>query len=312
MQRFKITHTTTYQYEASVSLCYNEGQLLPRSCDLPLFHQQCLAATLKAEPNWDDQRERLDFFGNRVTYFTLRQPHEKMALTANSEVVVTPTFATGTSSDFILAQLSSQVGHLTWEEAAARLHEIGNADSDEQLMDAQQFVLPSPFVTVFPEVRDFAQPSFPPQRPLIEAVAGLMQRIYHEFDFVAGTTTIATPLLEILEKRKGVCQDFAHLMLACLRSQGLAARYMSGYIETLPAPGKEKLTGTDASHAWCAIFVPGLGWVDFDPTNNLIPQEQHVVLGWGRDFSDVTPLKGVFFGDGRHTLSVAVDMQRVA
>ena len=173
-------------------------------------------------------------------------------------------------------------------------------------------MLPSPFVTVFPEVRDFAQPSFPPQFPLLEAVAGLMQRIYHEFDFVAGTTSIATPLLEILEKRKGVCQDFAHLMLACLRSHGLAARYMSGYIETLPAPGKEKLTGTDASHAWCAIYVPGLGWVDFDPTNNLIPQEQHVVLGWGRDFSDVTPLKGVVFGDGRHTLSVAVDMQRVA
>ncbi len=261
--------------------------------------------------SWDDHRERLDFFGNRVTYFTLRQPHEKMTLTASSEVVITPTFASGTKSEFILAQLSSQIDCMSWEEAVTRLREIDNPTVDEGLMDAQQFVLASPFVASFPALRDFAQPSFPPQRPLLDTVADLMSRIFHEFAFVAGTTTIATPLSEILAKRKGVCQDFTHLMLACLRSQGLAARYMSGYIETLPAPGKEKLAGTDASHAWCAVYAPGIGWIDFDPTNNLIPQEQHVVLGWGRDYSDVTPLKGVFFGDGRHTLSVAVDMQRV-
>ena len=139
----------------------------------------------------------------------------------------------------------------------------------------------------------------------VATVAGL-----GAYDSVSGATTIATPLTEVIAARKGVCQDFAHLMLACLRAQGLAARYMSGYIETVPPPGQEKLEGSDASHAWCAVYVPTLGWIDFDPTNNLIPQAQHVVLGWGRDFGDVTPLKGVFFGSGKHELTVAVDMKR--
>jgi transglutaminase-like putative cysteine protease len=312
MPRYQITHTTAYYYEEPVSLSYNEGHLLPRACLLPLFQQECVAATFNVEPISNDQRERSDFFGNRVTYFTLRQPHEQMVITAASEVIVTPMFAAGANSTAILAQLSALIDGLSWEDALAQLHAaLSRKAGDEAIVDARQYVLPSPYVTSFPELITFAQRSFPPKRPLLDATADLMARIYHEFDFVAGATTIATPLTEVLAERKGVCQDFAHLMIACLRSQGLAARYMSGYIETLPPPGEEKLAGSDASHAWCAVYVPGLGWVDFDPTNNLIPQAQHVVLGWGCDFSDVTPLKGVFFGDGRHRLTVAVDMTRV-
>ena len=138
-----------------------------------------------------------------------------------------------------------------------------------------------------------------------------MARIFHTLDFVPGVTTIATPLGEVLEQKRGVCQDYAHLMVGCLRAQGLAARYVSGYIETLPPPGQEKLVGADASHAWCAVYVPDLGWIDFDPTNNLIPQTQHITLGWGRDFADVTPLKGVFFSNGEHKLKVSVDVTRL-
>lgn len=309
MPNYQITHTTAYHYEEAVSLCYNEGRMLPRSCATPLFTQECSAAHILVEPLWNDQRERTDFFGNRVIYFTLRQPHAQMSLTATSTVTVTSRFgpvAMGTNA--LLALLTAKLSkQMTWQEAVLLL----NKSTDEAAIDARQFALPSTYTEPFPALVLFAERSFRPGRPLLDAAADLMARIFHEFDFVSGATTIATPLAEVLEKRKGVCQDFAHLMLACLRSQGLAARYMSGYIETLPPPGQEKLEGSDASHAWCSLFVPELGWIDFDPTNNLMPQEQHVVLGWGRDFADVTPLKGVFFGDGRHTLTVAVDMRRV-
>ena len=166
-------------------------------------------------------------------------------------------------------------------------------------------------ITIFPELSQYAAASFPTGRPLLKSVLHLMKRIYEDLDFVPGATTIATPLSEVLQKRRGVCQDYAHLMVGCLRAQGLAARYVSGYIETLPPPGKEKMQGTDASHAWCSVFVPNLGWVDFDPTNNLMPRDQHMILGWGRDFSDITPLKGVFFSNGKHKLNVSVDVIRL-
>lgn len=312
MPQYKISHTTAYYYEDLVSLSYNEGHLLARSCLLPLFEQECNSSTLSIEPLWNDHRERVDFFGNQVTYFTLRQPHQQMVLTAKSNVTITPAFAAGTTSQAILAELTKKSDGMSWERAVLSLRsDSADAATAEALLEARQFVLLSTYIDTFPALLAFARTSFPPGRPLLEAAAELMTRIYEEFDFVSGATTIATPLAEVLEKRKGVCQDFAHLMIACLRSQGLAARYMSGYIETVPPPGQEKLEGSDASHAWCALYAPTVGWVDFDPTNNLIPQEQHVILGWGRDFSDVTPLKGVFFGDGRHTLEVAVDMRRI-
>ena len=186
------------------------------------------------------------------------------------------------------------------------------ADKAPTTLEAREFVLNSPLISIFPTLADYARLSFPANRPLLEAVHDLMQRIYQDLKFVPGVTTIATPLSEVLQKRRGVCQDYAHLMVGCLRAQGLAARYVSGYIETIPPPGQEKLQGADASHAWCSVFVPGLGWVDFDPTNNLIPTDQHLYLGWGRDFSDVTPLKGVFFSTGNHKLKVSVDVSRLS
>ncbi|MCA9909351.1 MAG: transglutaminase family protein, partial [Anaerolineae bacterium] len=312
MPRFQITHKTAYAYEEPVSLCYNEGRLLPRTCYLPLFEQECRMATLRVEPEWNDHRERMDFFGNRVIYFTQRHPHERMVLTAQSDVVIRPAFAATVEPAAILAEFTALSGEFSWEATVARLTSVPpDHHSGESVADLYQYRLPSPFTPIFPAVTAFAQRSFTAGRPLLDAVADLMARIYHDFAFVAGVTTIATPLAEVLAQRKGVCQDFAHLMIACLRSQGLAARYVSGYIETIPPPGQVKLEGSDASHAWCAVYVPAIGWVDFDPTNNLIPQEQHVVLGWGRDFGDVTPLKGVFFGSGRHELTVAVDMKRM-
>jgi transglutaminase-like putative cysteine protease len=195
---------------------------------------------------------------------------------------------------------------LAWETVRYELYQ----QLSPEFLEARYFVLDSPFVYIFPKLTAYAEKSFSKNRPILEAVADLMRRIYEDFTFVSGATTIATPISEVLEKRQGVCQDFAHLMIGCVRSQGLPARYVSGYIETIPPPGQEKLAGTDASHAWCSVYVPEIGWVDFDPTNNLMPKDQHIVIGWGCDFSDVTPIKGVLFNTGRHKLKVSVDVVR--
>ncbi len=195
---------------------------------------------------------------------------------------------------------------LPWETVRDRQH----TDLNLEVLAAREFVLDSPLLAVFPELTAYAAPSFKPGRAVVEAVHDLMQRIHQDFEFKAGVTTLTIPLTEVLQRRRGVCQDFAHLMVGCVRSQGLAARYMSGYIETLPPPGQTKLVGADASHAWGSVFVPDLGWLDFDPTNNLIPREQHITLAWGRDFADITPLKGVLFSAGDHQLKVSVDVSR--
>ncbi|PKM11646.1 MAG: hypothetical protein CVV13_08500 [Gammaproteobacteria bacterium HGW-Gammaproteobacteria-3] len=179
------------------------------------------------------------------------------------------------------------------------------------LLDARYYVLDSPMITANAELGAYAQASFLPKRPLVAVVQDLMQRIYQDFTYDPSFTTIATPLSEVLRHRRGVCQDFAHLAIACLRAYGIAARYISGYIETAQEPGKPRLIGTDASHAWFAVYIPGSGWLEFDPTNNKLPLNQHITLAWGRDFADVTPLKGIAFGGGQHTLSVSVDVLRL-
>ena len=164
----------------------------------------------------------------------------------------------------------------------------------------------SPYVGLDAAFEVFAADCFPPERPLLEAVQALMQKIHGEFTFDASATLVATPLLTVLEQRRGVCQDFAHLMLACLRSRGLAARYVSGYLLTQPPPGQARLVGADASHAWVSVYCPSNGWVDFDPTNNLLPALEHITLAWGRDFADVSPLRGVILGGGHHDPDVQV------
>ena len=290
--KYRVTHTTEFSYEARVGLCYNEARLLPR--DLP--QQKVLSAGLLIEPQPYDYYERFDYFGNRTTYFSIQQPHDQLIVTATSEVETNA------------VSLSEVAGSLAWEMAREQLR---NARSAEDL-DASQFVLDSPTVVVSDLILDYALPSFSPGRPLIDAVRDLMQRIFHEFNYDPEFSTIATPLKDVLEHRSGVCQDFAHLAIGCMRSMGLAARYVSGYIETEPPPGKERLVGADASHAWFSAYLPEHGWLDFDPTNNQLPGDRYITVAWGRDFTDVTPLKGVAFGSGEHELKVSVDVLAIS
>ena len=288
--KYRVTHTTEFQYDAPVGLCYNEARLLPR--DLP--YQKVFSAALQINPIPNDRYERLDFFGNRTTFFSIQQPHDHLIVTAVSELEV----------EMVQSSLFQDADSLPWEHARDRLRKDRTAD----IIDACQFVLDSTMVVVDKTLAEYAEASFLPGRFLGEAVNDLMQRIFREFKYDPEFSTIATPLKEVMEHRSGVCQDFAHLAIGCLRSMGLAARYVSGYIETDTPPGKERLVGADASHAWFSVFHPGGGWLDFDPTNNQIPGNRHVTVAWGRDFADVTPLKGLAFGGGEHELKVSVDV----
>lgn len=302
--KYRVTHTTEFVYDAQVGLCHNEARLLP--IDLP--HQTVLSATLKVEPSPHDLFERLDYFGNRTTYFSIQVPHESLLVTAVSEVQVDPPVLGGHPAARLReASLFDSPETRSWESVRDRLR----SERSAEIIEAFQFTFDSPMVGIDERLADYARPSFPAGRPFDEAVQDLMQRIFREFKYDPEFSTIATPLHQVLEHRSGVCQDFAHLAIGCLRSLGLAARYVSGYIETAPPPGKERLVGADASHAWFSVFAPGYGWLDFDPTNNQIPREQHITLARGRDYADVTPLKGVAFGGGHHKLKVAVDVLRI-
>lgn len=288
---YKLIHTSEFIYDRPVGLCHNEARMLPRT----LPRQQCLESRLKIDPPPEDYQERLDFFGNRVAWFLIRRQHDALTVTATSRIQMIPG-----------ANLFEFGNNQPWEVVRERLQ----TERTPEALDARQYLIDSPMIVVDPGLRAYAAPSFPKGRPYSTAVQDLMQRIYRDFTYDPGFTTIATPLQEVLEHRSGVCQDFAHLAIGCLRAQGLAARYVSGYIETLPPAGKEKLVGSDASHAWFSVFVPDAGWLDFDPTNNQLPRDQHITVAWGRDFSDVSPLKGVLSGGGEHEVKVAVDVQK--
>ena len=230
-----------------------------------------------------------------MNYFSIQQAHSSLEVTSVSEVeVVAPNPA-------VLAD------SLPWEIALERLRERREAS----MARARIFTLPSALAPLDPAAVEFATTSFPPGRPILEGTAELMGRIFREFEYDPHFTTIATPVAEVMHHRRGVCQDFAHVAISGLRGLGLAARYVSGYLETLPPPGQVKLQGSDASHAWFSVLVPDLGWIDFDPTNDLVPGEQHIVTAVGRDFQDVTPMRGIFYGGGGHDLMVAVDVNRV-
>ncbi|MDO9238510.1 MAG: transglutaminase family protein [Methylicorpusculum sp.] len=309
--RFNITHTTTYHYSQPVGLCQNEARLQPRE----FWRQQCVSSRFELSPEPSDFKERTDFFGNRVAYFAIQQSHAKLTVTALSDVIINSGL-----------QHQNPISSITWEEARSILQspfiqaqsqvrslaQAYWAEDNFELMDARQYLLDSPMVVSSGDLAGYAGASFLPNRPLIDAVADLMRRIYNDFTYDPAFTTIATPLSDVLSHRRGVCQDFAHLAIGCLRSYGLAARYVSGYIESTPMPGAQRLVGADASHAWFAVYIPGTGWCEFDPTNNKMPTDQHITLAWGRDYSDVTPLKGVAYGGGQHTLLVSVDVMRVS
>jgi transglutaminase-like putative cysteine protease len=287
MPVYKIKHITRYRYEQPVTICHHIAHLLPREAPRHLWS----FADLEISPS-AVRTDRLDYFGNRQTFFSIQEPHRELLVTSRSEVDILPP-STG-------MLFSNQ----PWEQARDGLWNIPSPDFGGVI----QFTFESTKIAQPPEAARYAAESFTPGRPVMEALADLMARIHQDFEFDSSATTVGTSVAEVLRHRKGVCQDFAHLGIACLRSMGFAARYISGYLLTLPPPGKPRMVGTDASHAWLAVYVPELGWLEFDPTNNMVPAERHITIAHGRDFSDVSPLRGVILGGGKHAVHVSVDV----
>ena len=292
---FSIKHVTDYKYSNNVNLAYNEAKLTPRSFQNPLLEQICLDSRLTIVPGPQDERRRSDSFGNQVNYFSFSHNHKAMTVTSNSVVKRSPRVP----KERLIQYLQTQLHDLEWRDSLARIP-----------AELVPFTLNSSLIPFMPELKAYAKPSFEKYALLFDALHDLMQRIFADFTFKAGVTTVTTPLDKVAKSMTGVCQDYSHFMIACVRSMGLACRYVSGYLETVPPPGEEKLQGVDASHAWVAVYLPGFAWLDFDPTNNLIPLAQHVTVAWGRDYADVPPLKGVLYSNGSHELNVAVDMVR--
>jgi transglutaminase-like putative cysteine protease len=286
---YRIEHETRYEYASSVSTSQHTAYLRPRVLTRQRVHRQ----ELIVDPSPAQSSRRHDYFGNAVDQFTLLTPHTRLSVRARSLVEVLP-------ADAPIDPMQSP----PWDEARDMLVYRKGAYGGE----AAQYAYASPYVEIDREMAEFARPSFSCGHPLLAAAIDLMHRIHAEFQFDTSATAVTTPVGRVLAGRRGVCQDFAHLQIACLRSLGLAARYVSGYILTTPPPGGERLVGADASHAWLAVHCPRYGWVDLDPTNDLLPDQQHVTLGWGRDYGDVSPLRGVILGGAQHTLSVGVSV----
>lgn len=291
-RRYTLTHRTEYTYDDRVGASYGRAHLIPRHG----MGQQRLSSQVVVDPTPDELREHTDFFGNRSVYFAVTTAHTRLSVTAESVVeVARPP----------IDQVA--LGALGWEEVRDRLS--ARADLAPDLLEARPFVLPSPMIARSDEVAAYAAEIVRPGLSLGEIVTGLTADIYDGFAYVSGSTSVKTTLAEVLVGREGVCQDFAHLAVACLRSAGLAARYVSGYLETKPPPGKTKLQGADASHAWASVFAPGIGWVDFDPTNRQFIDDRYVVAALGRDYGDVPPLRGVIYTESKISkMRVAVDL----
>ncbi|MGJ7515411.1 transglutaminase family protein [Pseudomonas baetica] len=287
--RYQIFHDTHYHYDSPVSLAQQLAHLWPRACTW----QRCTEQQLQISPDPTTRRDELDVFGNPLTRLAFERPHDELLVNASLTIEVLPR----PTPDFNLSP--------AWEETRNALTYSSHPLSSE-LLEACRYRFQSPYVHLKRNFVEFSESCFPSGRPLLLGVQALMEKIFNEFTFDAEATQVATPLVEVLERRRGVCQDFAHLMLACVRSRGLAARYVSGYLLTQPPPGQPRLIGADASHAWVSVYCPVAGWVDFDPTNNVQPALEHITLAWGRDFSDVSPLRGVILGGGNHDPEVRV------
>jgi transglutaminase-like putative cysteine protease len=287
---YRVQHVTTYLYSQPVSMCHTEAHLTPR--DRP--EQSLVSSELAVDPPPDGITTYRDYFGNDVTFFTVQQPHEKLVVTAESLVEVRA-----------MPQPAPQQS-TAWE----RVGQLLRGHRTPETLDALQYVFESPFVKPSESLAAYARDSFSTGRPIVEAALDLAQRMHREFKYDQTATTIATPIEEVLAHREGVCQDFAHVMIGCLRSLGLPARYVSGYLRTRVKDADPALVGADASHAWVSVYCGGLGWLDFDPTNNALPSGHHVTLAWGRDYDDVSPVKGVILGGGdEQTIQVAVNVR---
>lgn len=284
--RYQVEHQTVYHYDTSVTQSQQLLHMMPRQTDF----QHCVSYTLACEPQPAEHSQCLDFFGNHNDYFTMLTPHQSLAVLSRFQVDIQP-------RPTMVALTQSPA----WEAAQAELQ-----------LQATKHLTAAPFIYASAKVKcsealaSFARHCFTPQRPLLDAAMALTQHIYAEFEFDPQATDISTPLDEVLKGRRGVCQDFAHLMIGALRSLGLACRYVSGYILTHPPAGQPRLVGADASHAWVSVYCPVYGWVDFDPTNNCLVQQDHITVAWGRDFSDVSPMRGVVLGGGHQQLTVNV------
>lgn len=284
-----VSHVTTYRYSMSVETAQHVATLRP----LAYPWQRVVSYRLSIDPTPSYETSHVDAFGNVVCYFSFDAPHDFLRVTSETAVVLTRRWATLVPS-----------ATLPWDRAAAELRYRAGA----VYLPESEFVFASPNIALAPELREYALPSFGPGTPLIEGAIDLMHRIHTDFAYTPQATTFDTPALSAFHLRQGVCQDFAQVMIGALRSLGLAARYVSGYLRTLPPEGAPRLVGADASHAWVSVFCPGTGWVDLDPTNDVLADLDHVTLAVGRDYSDVSLLRGIILGGGEHVVEVAVNV----
>jgi len=287
---YQVTHTTTYRYSEPVALCQNLAHLMPR----PGPRQTSRDFNLDIAPLPAVRTTRVDYFGNPEVFFIVQEPHRCLTVQATHVDEVLP----------IAPPDANQTA--PWEDVRSLLA----SQCNPEILEAYEFAFDSHHIHASAELMEYAAQSFPPGRPILEAALDLTARIHADFRYDRTATTISTSLHEVFVSRRGVCQDFAHLQIACLRSLGLAARYVSGYLSTKPPPGQKKLIGADASHAWVSLYCADAGWIDLDPTNNVLPSDSHILLAWGRDYDDVSPIKGVILGGGKPTVTVGVDVNR--
>ena len=290
-RRYRVTHRTEYRYSAVVTNSYGRGHLTPRDT----ARQRCLAFELDIDPDPSDRSEHRDAYGNVSSYFHITERHHALTVVGQSVVEVDPP-----APDFYTAG------------AAAAPWESARPSGPEGIL-ASEFTLDLRPPEITDAVREYAAPSFAPGRPLIEVIGDLNTRIFTDFTYRSGATTVSTQVDEVLTAREGVCQDFARLAIACLRANGLAGRYVSGYLATDPPPGKQRVFGIDATHAWAAVWTPDDRWLGFDPTNAQLVDERYITVGWGRDYADVPPLRGIIFTDSEHSvIDVSVDVAPLA
>jgi transglutaminase-like putative cysteine protease len=285
--RYRVVHETRYRYNSTVTLSQQYLHMTPRS----FCYQQTESHLIWLDPVVSESKEGLDYFGNRIRHVALTLPHDSLLVHAESTVLLHPR-----------PGLARIAGTLPWES----VRDMMGKEKSAATLEACRYLYASPHVSWFPQLEAYARLSYTPGRPQLDAALDLTRRIFDDFEFDGKATDISTPLEQVLRGRRGVCQDFAQLMIGCLRSIGLPARYISGYILTHPPEGTPRLIGADASHAWVSVYCPELGWVDFDPTNRCLVQQDHITLGWGRDFSDVTPMRGIVLGGGQQLLDVQV------
>jgi transglutaminase-like putative cysteine protease len=276
--RYRVVHETRSTYQSMVSLSQQFLHLSPRT----FAFQETESHLIWFDPVLNEGRLGVDYFGNHTRHVAITLPHDSLLVHAESTVA------------------------LRARPGLAQLRDMMPREKSPATLDACRYLYASPHVTPFPALEAYARLSFTPARPQLDAALELTRRIFDDFEFDGEATDISTPLEQVLRGRRGVCQDFAQLMIGCLRSLGLPARYVSGYILTHPPAGKPRLVGADASHAWVSVYCPALGWIDLDPTNGSLVQDEHITLGWGRDFSDVTPMRGVVLGGGAQELDVQV------